>query len=762
MINKLSLGFTLILSLQVYSQSKLQVEELSKPELVISNLMRGTIVLKELAHPNFVYLEGDQFQVFGPDNSTDIITFHCFGQGCSQETFEEGELEIVTPTGSLGEFSQRIDKQRIDKPIGLRVDGIVKEGVYVISVIRENKVHHKRTFRVVGNQPKIRKITVVYKDGSTSDNELEIRGNTPFSDLELIIDGTDIDQKFESVTLQGRKLRKKNGSPNVYLFGKSWRPDSLTSLEIGTTQVVIKRSFSSALSTKSIDFVPSPPSFVAQSLDIPGGAKDNKLAVDFEIANLYPDAFYEVQAHPNHPDFLKTSGNVGTSIDMKTSKASSVIFFDPQELKASAKFLIKIKNKDNLGESAFREVRVSKKAETVEMKPAEGNLPFVKGIDNQIRFTNVGGAAFPDLETGQFTLIFLSGDTLSISASRETDITLLSSFKLPDNLSEESRFSLSIDTLSWNGVLKGVIDKPVINNPSNSVFRGSSVFVTVQSANETRFTLESPNENIAIVPSDTKPDKTFEIKVAEAFREDNFSVLVKLKDHLLTKMDYGVLSYPDPRNLRISSRQKKRGVIAINEGSSVDLSISTDGLDQSTRFLAQIFKQDGTALGKKKEFKISDDGQFLKATLDPDVGLSPGDEFDILVSNPIEDTETLDGYIYRPGIENWIITTGISALDVPFTKDEADENATSTNILDGINFGVYYMLENVRNPQNRAFGIGANVLLSEENNAIKNRYAISTLWFEKLVFGMCFGEGGAGFMLGANIELADFSVFGGE
>jgi len=758
-VNKILLFAFIVSSFRLIAQNKQPLYiGLSKSEIQITEFRNG-IVYRELMHADLPSYSGsEEFLLFGPDGEY-IGNPQCVGPSCLKYTMDENKVELVS--------NEKISKDKLGYPIGISLsEDQLKIGEYKISVKNaDGNILHVRTFRIVNPQPEISYLEIANElNGKyfNATDTLWVERNKSFSKMKIKLNGAYCNQEFESVSIQGMKLEMDKSDSLFYTFSNDWESNNALSLELGESAVIFDRKMASLPTSKSIFITAPNPKIMGEPLEFYVEEGQSQLLVNLHVENIYKNAKVFLAESRSSRGFIENSGMYIPTVNTQEGTITFPVIFNPIGISGKESFRVKVINADTK-ESEFRTITLIKKSTTIKMVPIDASKkPLVTGIDNYVKFERLDGPQLNNSKNNVYIIKFDNNDSIRLEAEMISNDFFTSTLPLPANLpSGTVTFTLRNGNKSWNGEVKGILQKPKIYRESDVVFRGGTAKVLLENATDVFLQLEIPNEFVSISQPENNATREFQISIDE--QAEDFTVLVKLFDHIITKLSYKVENYPSPESISVQqivdSKFLKKRTIVLDENSHLTLNIPVDGryVTTTSKFTAQIYKKDGTPIGNKRKFIADSKGKKLRTTLNTNVGLHSGDEFDVLISNPNGDSQTYHSYIKRENTDKWIITAGLSAVDYRITGSfSEDENRAS--VLNGVNLGFYRMVENYSNPSMRLIGFGPNILLTGDQNDIKLRFAGSLLLLEKIVLGVSFGRDGMGMLAGVNIQLADLSI----
>ncbi len=733
------------------AQQKIATYELANPEIRRSEF-DNAMVFRELAHPSLRYNGQEHFTFFDAQGNVIFPSKLCHGPSCPDGRVLEQDISVAADVPQ---------KNELGYPMGfsLRYDQI-KVGNYVVQVRDSTeKVLHTREFRIVNDEPENLALHFQNAQGGHKVDTLFVSKGQAWNGLKVKLNGDYINQLFRTVSIQGLAMRQDLNELSVYYYDELWDSDRSKTLRLGPSSIVFTRQAAVLPTSKPIFLTAPRPEILGSALEFQVEEGQSKKKVTLQAANLYKNAKILLKNTSTSPNFLKSAGWRTGKIDEIEGTVSFDVIFEPVRNDFGS-FLIALQNEDGKI-SGTKTIRFSKKSTSVKTAPLEPRKPLVSGMRNQLRFVRLNGPLLNTEENQQYTLRFDNFDPIPIVGKRETANSFIASVLFPENLpSGTLRFELENNGRLWHGEIKGIRKKPRLKTGPRTIFKGGTTMISIDNAKDVLLQLEKPSASISLSQPENNSLKTFTLKVDE--RCEDFVLVVKLLDHDIERIAIKTVHYPTPASLKpkdiVNTNNLLKGntIVLDHKREQLRLHIPTNHskITPESKFYAQLYKKNGTPIGSKRAF-LPDNKNQLSTTLNTQIGLNPGEEFDILVTNPNDDSKTYRGYIKRRELDKWIITAGLSAIDYRF-KD-SDQNENQAKVLDGINFGFYYMPENFENPNTRFIGYGMNAILVGEGDQIEIRLAGSVLLLEKIVFGLSYGAGGAGFLAGVNIELADFS-----
>lgn len=745
-----------VIKLSAQNQKELNVTPIVEGEFIVSELTSGDTLLIELGHSNYFYDESYDVAVFGPNNKVGFIEKICYGEKCIQK---------VPNDNRISGFGDLFPLRTFHSPLKMRLIKSPEKGVYEISVIRKEdaEVHHKRTFAIVDPEPTIDSVLITGFDNSVTSNQLKIDKDESLNRIKFQFLGSYLTSNFESITIQDLPLKKHPTEVSCYILDERWTTEAISKLSLGDSFIVFKRFYSDKTTKHKIKLIADSPIINVPGLEFSANIFDNKIKMTLAVQHLFPGAKLVLENHSDHPNFLQNRGEVEAEVTVATGTIAKDIFFNADKLIDIGKFHVQVINKD--GKSSIAEtITIVRREENVKARAYDnGNLPLVAGITNRVLFEHIGGNPFGLDQDLNFQLAINGLEPFEIQARKETNSSFSAKIKLPDGIYDLSFTLRKNNGSSWNGTLTNIRPKPILEFAHENVYRGGNFKVYVQNATDTRI-LPVDKTNIIEIPNGT--DKSFDISVDKESRLTQFILTLKLKEHVIAREAINISNWPEPkkRDILILGGEIRDDRLILEKGGDIDLIFQADK-DNLQRFSAQLRKGDGTLLGVPKPMilDVQDEGNNqIKTRLSTvQSGLQHGESFNIEIVNPAGDAFLYPGYIKRSGREQWIITAGISLLNIPFEGGQDASGTSTRKMFDGVNIAGYYMVENINNPSNRWIGIGPNLLISENEGNVRLGGAISVLLFEKLVLGLSFDKNGLGMLAGANIELADFtSIFG--
>ncbi len=738
--------------------------ELSDSEIIITEFDSGG-VLRDMAHPNYSYTGNEILLLFDPN---DLYLENAITNISKQYN----QVEDITMPPAMTETQENYLFPILISPPSDRI----KYGKYTISVRDSNNhILHERSFKIVHPEPQIKKLSVESNfNGSPIEisDTLMITRHQSFSSTKIIIDGENIEQKFEKVFIGEAdfELIQNPNIPNEFSFSSYWESEKGLSVSLGKSEISFIRQYSTIPTTKNIYITSQEPKILGDNLEFQVEEGQTRTEITLQVENIFKDANILIKPMYSTPNFPSNIGLKTVTVDEKRGCVTFPILFEPLS-GGDAKFKMQVINADGK-KSEFQTISIIKKATNIKMSALyPERKPLVAGFDkNIIKFERLKGPHLNTSKNNVFTLTFDNEKPITFKANNITANSITAEIALPAQLpTDKTAFTLrNSEYGEWKGVLESLRKVPRIKRESNFVFKGGKSKVLIENANDVFLRTAVPNDFVKISTPNYHSIREFEIEINPNAKD--FEILVMLFDHEIARMSYNVKNYPRPDVIKLTQivdtnliRKEKMIVLEADGNRRLQLMIplDEDTIPAHSKFYAQIFRKNGSPVGNKREFLKDNQSNTLTTTLNTQIGLRPGDEFDILISNPNEDSKAFHSYIKRNFTDKWIITAGLSAFDYRINSKTEKKN-DGLNVLDGINFGFYYLPENYANPSNRLIGFGPNLLITSKDDNIKMRFGVSTLFWQKIVLGISYGQEEFGIITGVNIELADFSTLFGR
>lgn len=766
MINSKFLIALIAVCLQVmgYAQDrKPMTKDLTDPEIEISELVNFSII-KDLSLPDITYNGDEIFLLFGPDNKF-VDTLYRKASSNNQDM----QLNQNMLIGNLSNNTFR-------DPLAIELDwNQIKLGEYQISVrSKENRILHIRTFRLVTPQPKVD--AVIFRNTINNNNfntvdTLWINWDKTFTNGEVELVGDSLHQNFQSVFIGSREYEmiQNEEDPFKYSFGKKWESNDIFSLQLGYSDLIFERKYSSTLSSKKVFITAPKPKILGETIEFYVEEGESKTDINLDVENVFSGAKVLITPLKKSPNFPNSIGERPIEFSKNKGTISFPISFESIKNNEQKSFKVQIINSDNK-RSDYKLINIIKKQTSVKMTPLESRKPLLTNFINSVKFEWLGGDYFTSADTNIFVLQFENMEPIQFKGVITDNKTLIANIKFPEKIiTDKIKFTLlNGDDKSWNGEITDILKLPKVEINSNIIYKGGETHIRIENARNVELNPASYYNFISISKVKNENSKEYTIKANQ--NAENFDIEVKLLDHVVQTINYKVVDYPTLDNVDIkeivdNDFLKTNDIIVIDseENKKLTLSIPIDGvtITNESKFYAQIYRKDGTPIGEKREFIKNNGGDKFMTSLNTQRGLSAGDEFNIEISNPNDNVKTYKSYVERRDSDKWIITAGLSLVDTRITKNNK-EVPNNTSVLDGVNIGCYYMLENYKNPSLRLIGFGPNISLTGNDNKIVTRIGCSALILEKLVIGFSYGQKDLGLLLGVNIQLADLSTLLGK
>ncbi|MGB3465033.1 MAG: hypothetical protein WBA74_07180 [Cyclobacteriaceae bacterium] len=751
----LTIGLLGILS--TASAQTIKTTYLSQPDISLDEIDQG-IIYRELGSALFAINDSDTLYFFDPAGKFMPVDY-CIGRDCVRNEMIENRLitgEVMRDPSAY--LTPLVMEFREDRPA---------TGEYTISVRNntDNKPRHLLKFNVVYPQPKISSLQFIDASGKAVKDTLILSSGADYSNWRVKINGSGLENGFGSVKV-GKLELSPTIDPSLFTFDKAWSSSGTKKPGLGTQSVVFNRKVSDSPASHQIYVKAAKPKILGSNLEIPVEEGQSRVKITLTTDNIFEYANVILYKDRRAPLLLASPYAFTTSVDPSDGSITFEVLIQPDLVDNTAYFRVAVKNIDQTISSP-KTIRLVKKSDNIKIVATDAeNKPLVAGILNYMKIKRINGAVF---SRGTYKLLFEDGNEATFTVNNADPDVLTFDVLLPANLTGNDIPVLLIDgNDEWKGTISRIRPIPKISWPaSNTVLRDSEFKILVRNATDTYLRPGKGAENeVSVLQPDNKAVREFTVYVGANAR--NFDLQLSLFDHTIETIPFTVTNHPTPQGFKakdlVSAQYVKEDRIILNDNEDITLKIPVDGdsILSSTIFYAQLYKKNGLAVRKSKPLKLIEEGekQYLAATLNTQIGLEPGEEFDLEISNPDQESITINSYIRREGRDNWIATAGLSAIDYRFGK--TDEEESRVKVLDGVNIGVYYMPENLKNPTNRNLGIGFNLLLVGTDDSLDFRLGASALFFEKVVLGLSAGKGGLGFLAGVNIQLSSLAGLTGS
>ncbi|MDH5366518.1 MAG: hypothetical protein OEW67_05985 [Cyclobacteriaceae bacterium] len=745
------LNLIIFATIGLAQDSKIRKIDLYNPEITLSEIIGQPYFSRELLHSEVDYQGNEEYFVFGPNGNTNI-QFICHGD-CLQQ---DDELGISFPTGILGAND---GGEKFTHPIYFKVIDSISLGEYEVKVTRNGKTVHIRKFRIVADEPVVNTFKVTYPNGDELENSLIVDKSRSLKSTTIQLEGNHLDQDFDAVSIQGFTLKKIPNLNSTYKIDGQFNQDSLL---LGDQNIIFKRKFTNNITKVPFKISAVKPNIRGVGLEFPVEQGKDNFNLILGVQNVFRGAQLELIPHGSYPNFLEDKGKIRSTVNSKNGVISAQVWFKREEINSIAKFKVRVINTDG-NKSQFKTITVRLKATSIAVQPLIDTKPLIAGIPTQMLFKRVGGANLNLEDSTSFTLKLIGlPNELELHPNKISDDSFTAILTLPEGVPSNMKFILSKGKNTWNGEFSDIYKLPVISILKNTVKKGTNTSILhIQHASEVKVLLKEEDDFIKLSTEEIDTDKKVEIKTELELIKSDFTVLVKLKDHIVKEIPFVIDNWLNPSDTSFYYYTKKstpvtetRNILVFEKQEPITIKLPVNNKDNIERFSAQLLKEDGTKLGNPIPLVLTEKKDSIMATLSPkSLGINYGEKFNIEMTNPVGDAKIQSAYIKRTTRDMFILTAGLSAMDLPLTN----RDSVVTQTLDGVNIGAYYMLENIANPNNRVLGMGFNTLLIERDGSIKLRGGVSFLFFEKIVLGLSFGKDYTGMMIGVNIELADLS-----
>ncbi|MDH5476636.1 MAG: hypothetical protein OEX22_13140, partial [Cyclobacteriaceae bacterium] len=616
-----------------------------------------------------------------------------------------------------------------------------------------------RKFKIVNDKPVLKSFTITYPNGEKLENLLTVDKSRSLTNTTIQLQGDHLDQAFDLVSLQGFPLKKVPNQPATYRINGKFNQDSL---QLGDQNIVFKRKFTNTITKVPFKINAVTPNIRGVGLAFPVEQGKDNFNLILGVQNVFRGAQLEIFPHESYPNFLEDTGKLRSIVNSKNGVISAQVWFKREEIQSSAKFKVRVINTDGK-KSDFKTITVRLKATSIAVQPELDTKPLVAGIPTKMLFTRVGGPYLKLNDSTGFVLKLIGlPDELVIQPNKITDDSFTAMVALPEGVPSNMKFILLKGKNTWNGEFNKIYKLPMITVLKKTVKKGTTTrILNIQHASEVKVMLKEEDDFIKLSTEAFDTDKRIEVQTGLELIKSSFTVSVKLKDHIVKEIPFRIENWLDPSDTIFYFYTNKstpigetHDVLVLENQVPITIKLPVNNTRDIERFSAQLLREDGTKLGNPIPLVLTEKKDSIVATLSPkSLGVNYGEKFNIEMTNPVGDAKIRSAYIKRTTRDMFILTAGLSAIDLPLNN----RDSVKTQTLDGVNIGAYYMLENIANPNNRALGMGINTLLIERDGSIRIRAGISFLFFEKIVLGMSFGKDYTGMMLGVNIELADLS-----
>lgn len=725
---------------------------LSQPDISLDEIDQG-IIYRELESAMFTMQENDTLFFFDP-NGNYLEVDYCIGRECVRpETIENRYIG----SGGAPEPSSFL------KPLVMQFrDDRTQTGTYIISVRDKNtnEPRHLLKFNVVYPQPSIESVDFIDPSGKTVTDTLQIGSGEDLGDWRIRLRGSELQHGFSSVKVGSLEL-SPTSDPETFTFAREWNGSTAKRPGLGENTMVFNRKVSTVPVSKQFYITSRQPKVLGSNIEVPVEEGQSRVKIKLAVNNVFEFANVILYSDRRSPRLLASPYAFTAQNNQGEGTISFEMLIDPGRVTTSAYFQVAVKNIDQ-SISDRKTIRLIKKSDNILIKATDPNYkPLVAGTTNYMKIKRINGDRFVN---GTYEVIFEGGQRSTFSVNNTEPDAMSIHIDLPPNITgEDIPVTLRSQNSMWKGSIAQIRPLPTVDVPDdNVVLRDSEFRLKVTNAKDVYLSPVKGSENgVSVAQPENKTIREFIVYVGK--NANDFTLRLSLFDHVIKEIPFSVANHPSPRGFTVENIIREnivkhnRVILTDTEDVIVSIPVDNDSILSSTVFYAQMYKKNGVPVRQAKPLRLvnRDGKEYLSATLNTQIGLEPGEEFDIELSNPDQESITINSYIRRDRRDNWIATAGLSAIDYRFGDTEEDESRVK--VLDGVNIGVYYMPENLKNPSNRNLGVGFNLLLVGTEDSLDFRVGASALFFEKVVLGFSAGKDGLGFLAGVNIQLSNLS-----
>ncbi len=676
-------------------------------------------------------------------------------------------------------FENRINSTSLastENPFIIQPRKKMRAGVYYLAVKDSaGNPLHMWSIPIIGKIPKIHNIQILQSNNLV--DSLEIPFNYNLSNTKIRLLGENLDQSFENVSIQGLSLKKV--SEQTYAFSSDWNKANLSKIHLGNPTLKIKRYNSNVEDSKTVK-IRGPKPVIETNSPIPINPASNSIEVDIPVSNIFQDTKILIenlkgksvlrQGAEFQISGLKRNDN---SIKVELNLNSNAF------ANGSAKFKATLLNGDGQA-SDTTTISLTVNGNLVNIQPLDPeNYPLLEGQKVPVILNRINGGAF---QKEKLLIIDVKGkiDTLDIKNDFDVANKVVTDVEVPkDSGGSLVSFKLSNDGNVWLGSFPSILVTPnIVIEEKTDVILPSR-----------KLTLRSDKQSsaIKIIPKNKPPGislsatdfKTGIIEIkADASTEvgKKFSLLISQSSYSIDTMHFSVGDWPTAKKAFVVKYLK--GLDSLNNQKKLittenDL-ITLFGKNQASNLPLNSYsyylrRRDGSELSTRKYLTKSDSATFGRIIDLRANGLFGGKEFSLNVVDPKGLEYSQPFYVKRKWQERIVVQAGLSAINHYIGK-KRNEVLEQTNVLSGVNLGVFYLPDWQKNESKRWLGFGLSfigqegVIETDQNgNRTVNtpaglRFGAGILIYETLSIGIATGEGlPRSIFVGANVTFLDLS-----
>lgn len=622
-------------------------------------------------------------------------------------------------------------------------------GEYTIDIRNENdQTLYTRSFKLVSDPPKIKKITLTKSDIPTDTLMLD---SDEIKNYKIYFEGAYLDTKKSSAYIQNSQYKLKSIDSLCYQLGENWNPIP-SSIKLGWNKIWFKTAQNDSAQAK-IFLKSAPPIINDTEFRAKVKKEGGKAELTLHVDNLFENPVLDINANFYIGKTIKNVNVSDGTIDVELTFSS---------LEQDTFIQLRLKNKFS-AYSKYKTLSLELKDNDIEIAPFNDEMPFIGQYVNEIIIKKTDNATrFQYYDKNSFYLIFNNGVKRQLNVKEVDNDQIIATIEFP-NIKDDVSIQLKNGHALWNGEIENINEYPKVIVDKKEVLEYNHFMVNKGGT----FNLQVSNENVSLIDqfdncnsiteiTDSKNEyKNIEINVSNDAQD--FSLISKIGESIIDTLNFKVMDIINGDSIHLNEVLNENPVsinknrVTINShlnNLTLTLPHNNGSIISPSDYTAKIFNNDGTEVVEKcfsDKYKTTFD--IAKKT-----DFSTGDEFYVKIYGPQEQTlKTIDIYKKRNWYERINFTAGVAALDWRFKDDEA-------SIFECINIGSYYMFEFSDVTDYRFLGVGPNLFFSlDDDDKVVFRYGASVYIAEKIMVGLSYGQTELGFTLGFNVDFADLS-----
>ena len=283
-----------------------------------------------------------------------------------------------------------------------------------------------------------------------------------------------------------------------------------------------------------------------------------------------------------------------------------------------------------------------------------------------------------------------------------------------------------------------MITPPEVEVESYVLFKPGTTKVRILNPNGAYLAGKLGSINVEIDSVSTGAYKDYHIKANQHAKD--FELDIIFGSGVLDRIQFIVTEYPDLAEIdeyemvpHGMMKENNLIVLDLDEDHKLPIEIPYDSVSgkKGVKYYAQLYRPNGTKLGDNYEFVKDEAEEVYAASLNMLRGINPGDQVRVEISTPYKVVKSIPIYAKPKLRDQIVVNAGFSLMEIN-PKKNASGNY-DVQVLNGVNLGVYYMIDSYRFPGAKILGVGPNLYLSEINNELSTRMGVSILLFEKVM-----------------------------